>query len=226
MSLRKDEGILTRSGLRDAVLLLCFVSAAFFPLSPTETGVALFLLLLGSLVHFLTKGVLIRNEVLCTEGIYRIVRHPYYLANYIIDSGFCVLSGNRYLLLLYPLLFFWSYGPTFRKEEQTLTDKHGDRSVTYILSTPPLFPDRHSVLHARPFAGFSWRRISGKEVARIMRFYAMAPLILAIHRKPPGIASLRFLSEGRTLALIAFSAILYAASLIVLKIRKRRIEAR
>lgn len=224
MSLGKGEGFLTRSGLRDAVLLLCVVSAAFFPLSAVQVAIALFLLFLGSFIHFLTKGVLIRNEVLCTEGIYRLVRHPYYLANYLIDSSFCVLSGNCYLLLLYPFLFFWSYGPTFRKEEQTLTDKHGSRSVAYLLGTPPVFPDRHSVLDARLFAGFSWKRISGKEVARILRFYAMAPLIAAIHRKPPGTLSPAFLSEPGTLMLLALSLLLYAGSFVILKLRKRKTE--
>jgi hypothetical protein len=222
MSLKKEEGFLTRSGLRDVVLLLSAASAFFCPLTAAGTGVALFLLLLGSFIHFLTKGVLIRNEVLCREGIYGVVRHPYYLANYLIDSSFCVLSGNRYLLLLYPFLFFWSYGPTFRKEEGTLTAMHGDASVDYVLGTPPVFPDRHSVRNARPFAGFSWRRISGKEVARITRFYAMTCIILVIHRKAPGAADLSFLRLPGTLALLSLAALLYAAGLVILKLRKRK----
>jgi protein-S-isoprenylcysteine O-methyltransferase Ste14 len=57
------------------------------------------------------------------------VRHPYYLANYLIDTAFCLLSGNSYLLLAYPFLFFWSYGPTFRKEETALKGRHGKRTV-------------------------------------------------------------------------------------------------
>ena len=46
---KKDEGFLTRSGLRDAVLLLCAASAFFYPLTVVETGVALLLLVLGEL---------------------------------------------------------------------------------------------------------------------------------------------------------------------------------
>lgn len=223
---KKDEGFLTRSGLRDAVLLLCAASAFFYPLTVVETGVALLLLVLGSSMHFITKGVLIRNRVLCREGVYGIVRHPYYLANYLIDSSFCVLSGNRYLLLLYPFLFFWSYGPTFRKEEGTLTEMHSEESVAYMLGTPPVFPDRHSVRGAHPFAGFSWRRISGKEVARIMRFYAMAPLIVVIHKWPHGAAGLSFLLRPDVLALLILSALLYASSVVILKARKRKDDRR
>ena len=225
MSLKTDEGFLTRSGLRDAVILLSAFSAVFCTVTKAETGVAFFLLLLGSFVHFLSKGVLIRNEVLCTEGIYRIIRHPYYLANFLIDSSFCVLSGNHYLVLLYPFLFFWSYGPTLRKEEGTLTEKHGDPSVAYLLGTPPVFPDRRSIRQVgRLFAGFALTRISGKEVARNTRFYAMALLILAFHRVGGKIRNLDILSDRDTLLLLAAALFLYGLSFTILKLRKRTTE--
>jgi protein-S-isoprenylcysteine O-methyltransferase Ste14 len=225
MSLKTDEGFLTRSGLRDAVILLSVSSAVFCTVTTAEISVAFFLLLLGSFVHFLSKGVLIRNEVLCTEGIYRIIRHPYYLANFLVDFSFCLMSGNHYLVLLYPFLFFWSYGPTLRKEEGTLTEKHGDSSVAYLLSTPPVFPDRRSIQHVRRlFAGFSLTRVSGKEVARIVRFYAMALLILAFHQGRGKTSLVDVLSDRGTLMLLAAALLLYAASFTILKLRKRAIE--
>jgi protein-S-isoprenylcysteine O-methyltransferase Ste14 len=223
MPLRADRGFLTRSGLRDAVILLSAVGAIFSAVTAAEIVVGSVLLLLGSFIHFLSKGVLIRNEVLCQEGIYRIVRHPYYLANYLIDSSFCLFSGNRYLVLLYPFLFFWSYGPTFRKEEGTLTEKHGDASVAYLLSTPPVFPDRHSILHAKALlAGYSFARISGKEVARIIRFYATALLILALHEAGGGrLLSLAFFSDRVVAVLLPLSGLLYGVSFTILKLRGR-----
>jgi protein-S-isoprenylcysteine O-methyltransferase Ste14 len=93
---------LARSNLRGAVLLLGCGSAYFFPASPLKIGISLLLLGAGCLLHLLVKGVLIRNTVLCKEGIYTFTRHPYYTANYLIDTGFCLLSGNTYLLLAYP----------------------------------------------------------------------------------------------------------------------------
>ena len=54
------------------------------------------------------------------------VRHPYYLSNFAIDYSFCVLSGNPYLLLIYPFLFFWSYQPTMSEEEHFLHSIHGE----------------------------------------------------------------------------------------------------
>ena len=225
MSLRTSGGFLTRSGLRDAVIILSAASALFCTVGTAEIAVAFLLLCLGSLIHFVVKGVLIRNEVLCTEGVYRLARHPYYLANYLVDSGFCLLSGNRYLLLLYPFLFFWSYGPTLRKEEGTLTEKHGDASVAYLLSAPPVFPDRRSILNAsRLFAGFSLARISGKEAARIIRFYATALLILAFHRGAGKIPYAGLPSARATLPLLVPALLLYAAAFIILKLAKRPVE--
>jgi hypothetical protein len=223
MFLGKGKDALTRSGLRDVIIFLSAVSVFFYPASFARIGVAFALLVLGSFFHFISKGVLVRNEVLCRDGIYGVVRHPYYLANYLIDTGFCVLSGNRYLLLLYPFLFFWSYGPTLRKEEGTLTEKHGGASVAFMLGTPQVFPDRHSISHLPSlFAGFSAKRISPKELARIVRFYAVAFLILGIGRIGAARPLSRHLfSDPAVIFLFLPAVLLYGASAIILKIPGR-----
>ena len=91
---RKSISWLHRGRLRDVVIVLCVISVFWFPLNTPELCVGLVLLVLGCGLHVLVKGQLVRNVVLCTEGTYAIVRHPYYLANYLIDTGFCLLSGN------------------------------------------------------------------------------------------------------------------------------------
>ena len=168
-----NKSFLTRSRLRDVVIALSVVSLFFTKGGDTDIVVSLVVLFLGGFLHVLTKGVLIRNEVLCGDGVYGFVRHPYYLANYLIDTSFCLMSGNHYLLLCYPFLFFWAYGPTFRQEERTLREKHGEAAVEQMLRTPGLCPDRGSIAHARMlFQGFSFTRISRREVARVLRFAA------------------------------------------------------
>jgi len=99
-------------------------------------AISLFLLFAGSLLHFFVKGVLVRNTVLCKDGIYRLTRHPYYTSNYLIDVSLCLLSGNQYLLVAYPFLFFWAYGPTFRKEEAHLMTLYPEEYHRYGLETP------------------------------------------------------------------------------------------
>lgn len=221
MFLSKDA--LTRSRLRDVTIILSAVSVFFYPTSTVQISIAFVFLVLGSFTHFVSKGVLIRNEVLCRDGIYSIVRHPYYLANYLVDTGFCLLSGNRYLLLIYPFLFFWSYGPTLLKEEETLTEKHGGASVAFMLGTPPIFPDRHSIFHLPSlFAGFSAKRISLKEMARIVRFFAVAFLILGIGRVGAARPLSRHLfSDPAVIFLFLPAVLLYAVSAVILKLRRK-----
>jgi protein-S-isoprenylcysteine O-methyltransferase Ste14 len=177
-----EKILLTRSRLRDMVIVLCIVSGFFFHVSTGAIIFSLCLLCIGTFVHVVSKGVLIRNEVLCRDGIYGLARHPYYLANYLVDTSFCLLSGNIYLVLIYPFLFFWSYGPTIRQEERNLEARHGNAEVENMFNTPAVIPDRQSIKNfARLFQGFSVARISSKEIARVVRFFAVALLIFGIH---------------------------------------------
>jgi protein-S-isoprenylcysteine O-methyltransferase Ste14 len=119
---------------------------------------------------------------MCNNGIYGIVRHPYYMANYLIDTSFCLLSGSPYLLLVYPFLFFWVYGPTLRKEERFLAETHNEPYIEYMLDVPQVFPDSYFAKYLKGiFSGFSKKRISRNEVSRIMRFWATALFILFLH---------------------------------------------
>jgi len=222
---KQRDDVLTRSRLRDVVIVFSVVSALFIGANSVEIGVGMLFLLFGTFIHVVTKGVLIRNEVLCQDGIYSVVRHPYYLANYMVDTSFCLFSGNPYLLLVYPFLFFWSYGPTLRNEEGVLSERHGEVSVAFILSTPPIFPDRQSVRNISAlFAGFSRHRVSSKEIARILRFCSMGSLILACGRIGGagvlvGRACLR--ADPRMILLIVTAAILYGLSLLFLSLRRK-----
>jgi hypothetical protein len=174
--------LITRSILRDIVLCACCASALFWYAGTGRVVTGFALLVIGSLLHVLSKGILVRNTVLCDKGIYGFVRHPYYLANYLIDSGFCVLSGNAYLLLIYPFLFFWAYGPTLRKEEALLGSLHEAAFASHSARVPQVFPDRASLRDWRTVLdGFSRRRITWKESGRIARFWSLGFLILLIH---------------------------------------------
>jgi protein-S-isoprenylcysteine O-methyltransferase Ste14 len=180
---QRAKPLVTRSVLRDIVLLVCSFSAVFFDLGRFDIVAGLVLLVAGCGLHILSKGILVRNVVLSERGIYGFVRHPYYLSNYVIDSSFCLLSGNPYLLLLYPFLFFWAYGPTIRKEEALLASYHEAAFARHSAEVPQIFPDRASLKRVRAiFDDFSWGRITWKEVGRILRFMSLAAFILLIHQ--------------------------------------------
>jgi len=182
---RRSEGrrpLINRSNLRDIIIVVCLISAVLYDLDWVRLSVAGALLTFGCFFHYMTKGVLIRNVVLCREGTYGVVRHPYYMANYLIDSSFCLVSGNVYLLLIYPFLFYWSYGPTIRKEEATLARLHDSEYLRYSLDVPQIFPDAYSVRSMKGVGkGFSMQRITRNEISRFMRFWATGFLIIFIH---------------------------------------------
>jgi len=178
----KKRPLLNRSNLRDITIIVALASALVYNLDVVRLILSFLLLSFGCFFHYVTKGVLIRNVVLCKDGTYNIVRHPYYMANYLIDSGFCLLSGNVYLLLVYPFLFYWSYGPTIRKEESVLAEMHGEEFLRYSLDVPQIFPDAFSIKSWRAIInGFSKHRITANEISRFARFWATALFIIFIH---------------------------------------------
>lgn len=178
------------------MVALCLVSAFFYPQDLAALCVALVLFAAGCWLHVLVKGQLIRNVTLCTDGAYAVVRHPYYLANYLVDISFCLLSGNVYLVLLYPFLFYWAYGPTFAEEEATLASMHGEEFDAYRASVPQVFPTTNLFAGLRSLGrGFSWQRISAKEIKRICRFGFLAALLILA--REVGVSGLRELTTGR-----------------------------
>ena len=181
--MKTDTYMLTRRNLRDLILVLSLVSAPFFDVTIVRICIALAMLGLGCFIHFVSKGTLIRNIVLSKEGIYRVMRHPYYFANFLIDWSFCQLSGNIFLVLLYPFLFFYSYGPTLRKEEQVLFARHGDDFIKNSLDTPRVFPDAGSFEGIKTiFNEFSAKRITAKECSRITRLCGIGLLLVLINK--------------------------------------------
>jgi protein-S-isoprenylcysteine O-methyltransferase Ste14 len=221
------KGFLNRSRIRNVVLFLTLVSAPFCPITDATVVIGFSFLATGCFLHLVAKGILIRNTVLCNYGLYGLVRHPYYLANYLIDWSFCVLSGSYLLTLAYPFAFFWAYGPTMRKEEALLASEHGDDFSRYVSEVPRVFPDRSSVRRLGSLLkGFSPQRVTWKECARLTRFCSAAILITLVHDVTVnGVSSvsLRNVVENATYA-ASFGAamVLYTASLVLMTLSKRQ----
>jgi hypothetical protein len=219
---------ITRSNLRNLIRLLSYLSVILYSVNNIEISVAFFVLAAGCIVHFITKGVLIRNIVMCNNGIYGVVRHPYYMANYLIDVSFCLLSGNLYLVLVYPFLFFWVYGPTLRKEEKYLAATHNEPYIEYMLDVPQVFPDSNFTKYIQGiFSGFSKKRISRNEISRIMKFWATGLFICFLHT----IKSINFnkldytilQSSSNSFVLLSIVVVLYIVSVFVRGKRKNTV---
>jgi len=176
----KRQHLLNRGNLRDVIIVLAIIFSLTGPEPEFISNlVPLGVLAAGCFLHFIVKGQLVRNVVLCTEGTYAIVRHPYYLANFLIDSAFCLLSQNLYLIAAYPFLFFWAYGPHIRQEEQRLAYLHPEQYHIYGTTVPQIFPDSNSIRNLKKLLkNTSFSRITSNEIKRISRFFAVLCFII------------------------------------------------
>jgi protein-S-isoprenylcysteine O-methyltransferase Ste14 len=120
-------------------------------------GLALRVLIVG----FVPAGTSGRNAVrqnadaLNTTGMYSVVRHPLYFANFIIFIAFVLLFKSLLLVLLMGLAYFLYYERIMMAEEKFLQDKHGERYRAWAVETPAFLPRLHSFVP--PVLPFSWR---------------------------------------------------------------------
>jgi hypothetical protein len=216
----KGSHFLNRGNFRDFIIVCAIIFSLMGP-EPHLIGylIPLGVLAIGCFLHFIVKGQLIRNVVLCSEGTYAIVRHPYYLANFLIDGAFCLFSLNRYLIFAYPFLFFWTYGPHLKKEEQTLAHAHPGQFYDYCISVPPIFPDSNSIRNLRKMLkNTHLSRITSNEIQRICRFFAVASLIVLCQEiKGDGWQELTFWRPSidyDSLLMVSLSGLLFLYSLV------------
>ena len=126
-----------RGRIRSVFLLAALVFSVWNPI-PAAVGAAVFLS--GALLHAIAKGNLVRNTQLCQSGPYGWVRHPFYVANFLIDLGLCLMAGLPWLGLLYVFLFPLAYLPRIFAEEEALREHFGPTFDDYCRKTPRLFP--------------------------------------------------------------------------------------
>jgi protein-S-isoprenylcysteine O-methyltransferase Ste14 len=112
-------------------------------------------------VGFVPRGTSGRNavkqnaEVLNTTGMYSVVRHPLYFANFIVFVAFVLLFKSLLLVLLMGLAYFLYYERIMMAEEKFLDDKYGNRYRAWAAKTPAFFPRLSGFV--RPALPFSWR---------------------------------------------------------------------
>ena len=138
------------------------------------------LLLVGVALHFWAKGCLRQNRVVAMGGPYRFVRHPFYLANALIDAALAIMSGWWLLWIVLPCWWLAVYLPVIRREERWLGEAFADSYQQYKRRVPCLLPWRRGL---PPTAeGFSWQNpniaVEGA-LARAIRLLAYPLLLLA-----------------------------------------------
>lgn len=104
------------------------------------------LLLRAYTVSTTPKGTSGRNtsgqvaKTLNTKGIYSIVRHPLYLANYLIWAGVLVFTMNIYVFLIVSLAYWIYYERIMFAEEAYLRQQFGEKFEEWAARVPAFIP--------------------------------------------------------------------------------------
>jgi protein-S-isoprenylcysteine O-methyltransferase Ste14 len=100
-------------------------------------------------------------ETLNTAGMYSIVRHPLYLANYIIILGCTMEFHVWWLVLLVTSFYALYYERIMLAEEAFLRTRFGEKFEKWSAATPAFIPRFHGW---RPFEmPFCWRTVLQRE---------------------------------------------------------------
>jgi len=166
---------LNRGGLRFYLVFTALLVGTGFYNTTTPKAILAGLpcLLLGVGLHTWAKGCLRQNRLVATIGPYRFVRHPFYLANALIDAGLVIMSGWLPLAIFLPLWWLAIYIPVIRAEESHLCEKFPDVYPDYRRLVPCLVPWRRPLTYAGD--GFRWDNpniAGGEELPRAMRILA------------------------------------------------------
>ncbi len=84
----------------------------------------------------------LQAQTLNTHGMYSLVRHPLYLANLIVASGFVIAVGSLWFMVVFQLAHAWYIRRILACEDAFLSRTHAGPWQAWASRTPALFP-RH-----------------------------------------------------------------------------------
>lgn len=141
-----------------------------------------FLALLGLIVRIITVGYAAhftsgrnthfqRADSLNKLGMYSIVRHPLYLANFIIWLSLAFYVWNVWFIILFCLAYWLYYERIMFAEEFFLRKKYGEEYLNWSENTPPFFPKFKNF--KKPQFKFNYKKIFRAEVNGYMSIVAI-----------------------------------------------------
>lgn len=157
------------NGLEEAWDIACYVLAL--------VGLGLRIVIVG----YVPSGTSGRNaveqraDVLNTSGMYSVVRHPLYFANFIVFIAFILLFKSLLLVLFMALAYFLYYERIMLAEEQFLEGKYGESYRAWAGKTPAFLPRLTGFV--RPSLPFSWRSALVREFHTLFLISAAFALV-------------------------------------------------
>lgn len=119
------------------ILLLALLAR---PHSAALYWAGMFLAAVGMLVRLWASGHVKKNKELATDGPYAFVRHPLYVGNILMLSGFSIASGLWWALPVLLLFLWFYYPPAIEYEDLKLGRLFGDSWKQWAGSTRALLP--------------------------------------------------------------------------------------
>ncbi len=129
--------------LRQGIGLLLVAACAHFT-RPDRGQVAagLALALLGQVFRVYAAGFIFKNRQLATRGPYALVRHPLYLGNILILTGFALAAANLYLWAIVMVFFLIWYPAAIAYEDKKLERIFADQWRSWSKDIHALVPRR------------------------------------------------------------------------------------
>jgi isoprenylcysteine carboxyl methyltransferase (ICMT) family protein YpbQ len=128
-----------------AFIIIALSSLAAYP-NPEHLILGTLLISLGSIIRLLASGAIIKNKILCTGGLYQLMRHPLYSGNILVLFGFIAFTNSFIWLTLLLVFLLFYYPPAIRYEDAKLSTLFGEAWSSWSKQTPALLPRRFSTV--------------------------------------------------------------------------------
>lgn len=155
-------------------------------------------------------------DVLNTKGMYSIVRHPLYLANFLMWLSIALLTGNLWFIIAFTLFYILYYERIMYTEEAFLIDKFKEDYLVWSRKTPAAIPNFHN--YKKTENTFNLKVVLKREknglLAMLTLFWLFELIDLIIHY---------YLSGERfeyTFSFWFFATLFMAIYYVILKIKK------
>jgi protein-S-isoprenylcysteine O-methyltransferase Ste14 len=105
-------------------------------------ALGLVLVALGLAVRVMARGWKVENSGgrLVTSGLYAYLRHPLYVASFLIGLGLCTILGDAVVLAGYVVLYLAMHAWVIHGEERWMAGQWGEDYRQYAARVPRFFP--------------------------------------------------------------------------------------
>ena len=132
--------------------------------------------LVGAIFRALAAGVIKKDSILATSGVYALTRNPLYFGSSLLAAGFAIMSASEIAAVLLLVPFGLIYPTVILREEAHLARLFPEQFRAYKSEVPRFFPR----VKFRPGASFSLSQyVSNREYNTALGFAAAVVVFVA-----------------------------------------------